>query len=130
MEAEKHTGDDEEGSAECWLHSPTLDEFKQTIQESLLLLADSNSDPDSKPRLRVYKYPEFLINIAVRHILNNNFTDFIVEFQTHYPEDFETIKKVAAEIDEQISSALLGLSYVCTTVEIFGSDLVAVKVKL
>lgn len=129
MEADDQIGDDED-IAECWIDSPTMEEFKTQIQDSLSKLATANTDPDAKPRLKIYKYPQFMINVAVRHILNNNVTDFISEFQMFFPEDFKLIKRISDEIHESITNALLDDEYTCVSVEIFGDDLIAVKIKL
>ena len=96
MEAEKPNGanpaDDE---LQCWISSPTLEEFRTKVSVTLLALASINTDPDSKPHLKIYKYPKFLINVAIRHMLNNNVTDFIDEFRMYSLEDYNLIKTIA-----------------------------------
>ena len=131
MEAEQPNGaspaDDE---LLCWLSSPTLEEFRTKVNEALLALASASTDPDSKPHLKIYKYPQFLINVAIRHMLNNNVTDFIDEFRMYSLEDYNLIKTIANEIHESLVETIFDNSYTCTYVELFGDDLVAVRIKL
>lgn len=129
MEAVTTSGETDTEDLECWISSPSLEQFKKQLDESLAHLANTQTD-DVKPRLKIYKYPQFMINVAIRHILNNNITDFIKEFKLFCPDDYEIIKQVADEIHESVSDALLEDNFTCTYVEIFDADLIAVKVKL
>lgn len=114
----------------CWLTSPTLEEFKNQVNDTLVTLAGNNSDPDAKPHLKIYKYPMFLINVAIRHMLNNNITDFIEEFRTYSLEDYNLIKTIANEIHESLVETLFESTYTCTYVELFDGDVIAVRIKL
>ena len=131
MEAGKPNGDNPpDDELVCWLSSPTLEEFKEQVNDALVALSSTNTDPDAKPHLRIYKYPKFLINVAIRHILNNNVTDFINEFRMYSPEDYNLIKTIANEIHESLEATLFESSYTCTFVELFDDDLIAVRIKL
>lgn len=130
MEVEKPNGEIDDGELECWISSSVLDQFKTQVQTSLSHLSSTQTDETAKPLLKIYKYPQFMINVAIRHLINNNHTDFIEEFRMFAPDDYEIIKQMTNEIHEAVTEALLDDSFTCTFVEIFGSDLVAVRVKL
>lgn len=131
MEAGQRNGDNPpDDELVCWLTSPTLEEFKNQVNDALVTLASNNSDPDAKPHLKIYKYPTFLINVAIRHILNNNITDFIEEFRTYSLEDYNLIKTIANEIHESLVETLFESNYTCTYVELFDGDIIAVRIKL
>ena len=131
MEAGQRNGDNPpDDELVCWLTSPTLEEFKNQVNDALVTLASNNSNPDAKPYLKIYKYPTFLINVAIRHMLNNNITDFIEEFRLYSLEDYNLIKTIANEIHESLVETLFESNYTCTYVELFDADIIAVRIKL
>ena len=51
MEAGQRNGDNPpDDELVCWLTSPTLEEFKNQVNDALVTLASNNSDPDAKHR--------------------------------------------------------------------------------
>lgn len=123
---------------ECWLNSPTLEERLKEINEYLSYLAQEGQDSDTtnvastnvKPRLRLFKFTQFLVNIVIRHILNNNETDFIVELKQFHPEEYALLNTISQEIHETLQDTLFGIDYTCLRVDIFEPDMIRIEAKI
>jgi hypothetical protein len=123
--SQKDTTDDSDVLVNVWVSNATLDESKDHLQVALGTLKPDADAPVLGEQFRVFKYCEFLTNIILKYLINENETDVVKAIKQSLPHEYNLLKEIADEIKTAIDDISFDVMYDCVEVDILNDAVVA-----
>ena len=115
-----------------FISSPLLETFRKefvTILEALKDLTDLK-DEGATPSLSLFKFNEFMVNIVLKQLINDDVTGFAKVLQESSEADYKKFCEVADEIKNSINDLVWDIPFVCESLTLFDiGDTVNLKVR-
>lgn len=118
-------------TVDVFISSPLLETFRDSMTTILETLKNlTQTDDVNTPTLRLFKFNELLVNIVLKHIINDNTTDFVSVLKESSPDDYKMFCEVADEIKSSINDLVFDIPFVCESITLFANgDMVNLKVR-
>ena len=110
------------GGVELYIISPLLEAFRETLTASLNVLKNQMCQDDGKPTLRLFAFQAHMVNIVLKHLINDIETDFVRALKDSSEEDYKLFCDVADEIKTTVRDLLADVPFVCNRVDLYNDN--------
>lgn len=112
-----------------WVSTPTLSEFKDQLRLTLERMNPQVDEPVSASQLGLAKFNEYILNIVIKHFINDTKTDIVDLLQSSFEREYEILTTVADEIKQAIVDISFEAPFECISVNILNDDLAIAQIR-
>ena len=113
-----------------YISNAQLLESKEKLVSAVGNLRELLQGEDETPTFRLFAFQQLMVNIVLKHIINNNETDFVTALRDAATEEYKIFADIADEIRTSISDLIADIPFVCTRIDLFdGDDLVKLYIR-